>query len=278
VRGWWSEAVEGNTTQLNDEFDYHYEDLHRCKMRLIEVVPDKKVVWLVLDNYFKFTNDKTEWKGNTLSFEISQVGTQTQIQFTQLGLVPAYECFEICSDAWTNYIQNSLRSLIETGTGLPNGKGKPRTAHEVKVNAQDYHTNIAVNVSADAAFNAINDVAAWWSMHFEGAATKVEDTFTVTFGQTWMTMQVMELVPAQKVLWQVIDCHKHWLKDKKEWKGTWMIWELSTENGGTKIQFTHVGLVPGIECYNGCEKAWDFYIQESLLQLLRDGKGMPELK
>jgi hypothetical protein len=36
--------------------------------------------------------------------------------------------------------------------------------------------------------------------------------------------------------------------------------------------------VPGIECYNGCEKAWDFYIQESLLQLLNEGKGMPEKK
>ena len=55
VRGWWSEEIEGSTDKLNDEFTYHYQDVHRCKMKLTEVIPDKKVVWLVLDNYFNFT-------------------------------------------------------------------------------------------------------------------------------------------------------------------------------------------------------------------------------
>lgn len=59
-RGWWSEEIEGNTEKLNDEFNYHYKDVHRCKMKLAEVVPNKKVVWLVLDNYFSFTQDKSE--------------------------------------------------------------------------------------------------------------------------------------------------------------------------------------------------------------------------
>ena len=91
-------------------------------MKLIEVIPDKKVVWLVLDNYFKFTKDKSEWKGTKIIFEISQKDNKTQIRFTHLGLVPEYECFDICRDAWTNYIQNSLCSLITTGKGQPNGK------------------------------------------------------------------------------------------------------------------------------------------------------------
>ena len=75
-----------------------------------------------------------------------------------------------------------------------------------------------------------------------------------------------------------IDCYKHWLKDKKEWQGTTMSWEISAEKNGTQINFTHIGLVPGIECYNGCEKAWDFYVKQSLFQLLTEGKGIPELK
>ena len=104
VRGWWSEEIEGNTDQLNDVFKYHYEDVHRCEMKLIEVIPDKKVVWHVLDNYFKFTNDKSEWIGNKIIFDISEKNGKTQIVFTQEGLVPEYECFEICRDAWTNYI------------------------------------------------------------------------------------------------------------------------------------------------------------------------------
>jgi hypothetical protein len=126
VRGWWSEEIEGGTEKLNDEFAYHFEDIHQCKMKLIEVVPDKKVVWLVLDNYFKFTKDKSEWKGTKIIFEISQKDKKTALRMTHQGLVPEYECFEICLDAWTGYIQNSLRNLIVTGKGQPNGKEKPR--------------------------------------------------------------------------------------------------------------------------------------------------------
>lgn len=122
VRGWWSEEIEGGTAKLNDEFDYHYKDVHKCKMRLIEVIPNKKIVWLVLDNYFKFTEDKHEWKGNKIVFDITEKDNKTQLLFTQLGLVPEYECFNICSDAWSNYIKNSLRSLITTGKGQPNAK------------------------------------------------------------------------------------------------------------------------------------------------------------
>lgn len=132
-RGWWSEEIEGGTEKLNDEFDYHFEDIHLCKIKLVEVVPDKKVVWLVRDNYFKFTKDKTEWIGTKVIFDISQKDGKTELRMTHQGLVPEYECFEICHDAWTNYIQNSLRNLVVSGKGQPNGKEKPGTENEKKL-------------------------------------------------------------------------------------------------------------------------------------------------
>ena len=122
LRGWWSEDIEGDTDKPGGEFLYHYKDMHYCKMKLIELVPDQKVVWLVLDNYFKFTKDKSEWKGTKLVFIISQKDNQTEIRFTHEGLVPQYECYEVCREAWTNYITNSLRNLITTGKGQPNPK------------------------------------------------------------------------------------------------------------------------------------------------------------
>jgi hypothetical protein len=130
VRGWWSEEIEGNSEKAGDVFNYHYEDLHRCQMKLIEVVPNKKVVWLVVDNYFSFTKEEKEWKDTKVVFEISAVNGKTQLKLTHQGLVPEYECYDICKDGWTNYIQNSLRSLIATGKGKPNATGKPRTIHE----------------------------------------------------------------------------------------------------------------------------------------------------
>jgi hypothetical protein len=130
AREWWSEEIEGNTSMLNDEFNYHFEDLHRCKIRLIEVVPNKKVVWHVLENDFKFTKDKTEWVDTKISFEISRKGDKTQVVFTHHGLVPEYDCYLACREGWTNYIQDSLASLIRIGKGKPNSTGNPKTETE----------------------------------------------------------------------------------------------------------------------------------------------------
>jgi hypothetical protein len=135
VRGWWSEEIEGSTEKLDEEFKYHFEDVHHCKMKLIEVIPAEKIVWLVLENYFKFTKDKSEWTGTKIIFEIAKKENKTEVCFTHFGLVPEYECYDICKGAWTNYIQNSLDSLITTGKGQPNSTGKPQTEDERKLSS-----------------------------------------------------------------------------------------------------------------------------------------------
>jgi hypothetical protein len=123
-RGWWSEEIEGGTEQLGDEFTYRYEgdEVHKCRMKLTELIPGKKVAWQVLDNYFSFTEDKTEWIGTDVIFEISEKDDKTEVRFIHLGLVPEYECFNICSNAWGFYVNSSLRGLITTGKGQPNKK------------------------------------------------------------------------------------------------------------------------------------------------------------
>jgi hypothetical protein len=120
VRGWWSGEIEGGTDQLGDEFTYRYKDVHYSKHKITELIAGKKVVWQVLDSYLKFTEDKTEWNGTEVVFEISKNGSKTEIRFTHLGLVPTSECFGACSSAWGFYINGSLRSLIATGKGEPN--------------------------------------------------------------------------------------------------------------------------------------------------------------
>jgi len=133
VSGWWSEEVEGSTDKLNAVFNYHFEDVHRCKVKIIELVPGKKVVWEVMENYFKFTKDKSEWTGTKIIFDITTKDNKTQIRFTHQGLVPEYECFEVCREGWSNYINNSLHKLISTGKGQPNAAGKPQTEAEKQI-------------------------------------------------------------------------------------------------------------------------------------------------
>jgi hypothetical protein len=119
LRCWWSEDIEGDTANVGDECTHRYKDVHRCTLKLIERVPNRKVVWRILDNHFSFTKDKSEWKGTSLVFEVSTEGDKTKVHFTHRGLVPAYECFDMCSSAWDTLINVSLKALIATGKGRP---------------------------------------------------------------------------------------------------------------------------------------------------------------
>jgi len=117
VRDWWPGEIEGSTKKLNDEFIYRYKKIHYSKQKLVEVIPGKKVVWLVTDSRLNFVENKSEWTGTKIIFEISQKNNRTEVRFTHEGLVPQYECFDSCSNAWSDIIRNGLRSLITTGKG-----------------------------------------------------------------------------------------------------------------------------------------------------------------
>ncbi len=83
------------------------------------------------------------------------------------------------------------------------------------MNEQNYHCSITTNISAREAVENINHVSEWWTKNFEGNSEKLNDIFTVHFGETFATFQVIEVVPNKKIVWQVIDCYLDWLKDKK---------------------------------------------------------------
>lgn len=274
VRGWWSEEIEGSTDKLNEEWSYHYQDVHRCKMKIVELIPNRKVAWLVLDNFFIFTKDKNEWKGNKIIFEITEQENKTHLRFIQLGLVLEYECFDICQNAWSTYIQKSLYSLITTGTGHPNGKDKPQTENEKKLAAANFTTTFFVNESPEEVFNAINNVRGWWQGEIEGGTNKLNDEFTYRMNDIHFSKQkIAELIPNEKIVWHVTKSKLTFIERQDEWTGTEIIFEIAEINNKTQVRFTHIGLVPQFECYGGCSSAWSLLMQESLFSLITTGKG-----
>lgn len=119
VRGWWSEDVDGETTDVGDEFTFTDHVEHWCRFRLTEVTPARRVVWQVLDSRLDFVENRTEWTGTQVIFEITGTSDGTRLQFTHDGLRPTVECYKECSRGWDFYINQSLKSLITAGAGQP---------------------------------------------------------------------------------------------------------------------------------------------------------------
>jgi hypothetical protein len=93
----------------------------KMKGGVTELVPGKRAsggCWTP----FQLQRDEREWTGAEIRFDIARKRDQTEVCFAHLGLVPAYECFDVCSSAWSSYINGSVRRLIATGTGKPNPK------------------------------------------------------------------------------------------------------------------------------------------------------------
>ena len=119
VRGWWSGEIEGETAKLGAEFSYRYQNFHFSKQKVAEFIPGKKIVWHVIDSKLNFAKDQSEWTGTDIVFEISRKQGKTEVRFTHRGLVPKFECYGNCSNAWGTLINGNLRKLIATGKSQP---------------------------------------------------------------------------------------------------------------------------------------------------------------
>ncbi len=122
VREWWSglysEEIEGSSDKLNDEFTFRAGGgLHYSKQKLVEIIPNKKIVWLVTESELSFIGKKDEWTGTKLCFEFSEKGDNTEVRFTHVGLVPQIECYDNCSVAWSDYLEKFLAPLASNAKG-----------------------------------------------------------------------------------------------------------------------------------------------------------------
>ena len=118
VRVWWSGEIEGASNKQGDEFSYRSGNFHFSKQKAVEMVPNKRVVWLVTESTINFVSNKNEWTGTQIIFDITSQENQTKLTFTHQGLEPEIECFNACSNAWSKLIRQSLMSLITTGKGV----------------------------------------------------------------------------------------------------------------------------------------------------------------
>lgn len=113
---WWSgvyeETITGKSEQLNDEFGFKAGGgMHNTKQKLVELVPNEKIVWLVTASNLTFLSDPGEWMDTRICFDISARNNRTLVTFVHEGLVPGIECYDACSGGWTQYLERLEKKL-----------------------------------------------------------------------------------------------------------------------------------------------------------------------
>ena len=120
VTKWWSNDFEGYSSQLNDEFVIYHPNQHYSKQKLVEVVLNKKIVWLVTDStLYWLEKNMHEWSNTKMIFEISNTADKTILHFIHEGLVPEMECYTMCEKGWTMIIKSWLLHFLTNGTPSP---------------------------------------------------------------------------------------------------------------------------------------------------------------
>jgi len=145
------------------------------------------------------------------------------------------------------------------------------------VTNQHLSITVRVNQSPEAVFAAINDPRAWWGENIVGKTDRLGEEWTYRYKDMHRSRQkVVELLPGRRVAWEVLDSTLSFLRDKHEWTGTTIAFDLCPTEDGTEIRFTHVGLSPEVECFGICSDAWGGLIRGSLKSLIENGSGDPD--
>jgi uncharacterized protein YndB with AHSA1/START domain len=119
LRGWWTEDCDvatdvGGTIRLR--FGRTVKD-----MRIEHLDQSREVRWRCTAAHIAAAavSQKDEWVGTQIAFRLADAGAaRTRVEFEHVGLVPALQCYGLCSDGWDHYLR-SLQQFVATGEGTP---------------------------------------------------------------------------------------------------------------------------------------------------------------
>jgi hypothetical protein len=118
VPEWWGVTFTGRAEKQDDTFTIKMGGDSFFNLTVTELIPGKRVVWLVTDCNMPWYADKKEWANNKLIFDLNEHDGVTELKFTHEGLTPDVECYNDCEPGWTHWIKTSLFSYLTTGKGV----------------------------------------------------------------------------------------------------------------------------------------------------------------
>jgi len=142
---------------------------------------------------------------------------------------------------------------------------------------KDFNCSFLVEQTPQQVFEAIMNVRGWWSEKLEGNSLKIDDEFSYTHGSLhYSKHKLTEVIPYKRVVWLTLESKLTFVSQEEEWNGTRMIFEIVAKGVRTKLNITHEGLLPSLQCFKDCTNGWTYYLQNSLLLLITTGKGNPD--
>jgi hypothetical protein len=259
VPEWWGVTFSGDSEKQNDKFVVKMGGDSFFNFTITELIPGKRVVWLVTDCHMPWISDKKEWTNTKLIFDLSESKGGTMVNFTHEGLTPDIECYKLCEPGWSHWIRTSLLSYFTTGKG----QFKQRKMEKYSVSTE-------LPKPANVVFNHLIDLKKWWPEDFEGEDIKLNSEFILTVGEThYSKNKVVELIPNEKLVWLVTDSIRK--TDNFNWTGTKMIFELNPKGNNTELKFTYDGPVLENE-YERLVQICDMCMKEMFFNFVVNGK------
>ena len=112
VAGWWTRDTTGAGRSLNARFlTKEGKEIGAMDFELSTLEPNREVEW-------RFTAGPEEWLPTKATFELSEDGDTTIVNFGHRNWEEPVEVMAHCSMKWAVFLL-SLRQYVETGTGRP---------------------------------------------------------------------------------------------------------------------------------------------------------------
>lgn len=139
----------------------------------------------------------------------------------------------------------------------------------------DYTFTFEVPQEPPDVFGAVLNVRGWWSQRITGDTDRLGEFVYEVPGVHSARIRVTELVPARRVAWRVLENWFAFAPDVDEWAGSEIVFDIESSGGGSRMTFTHIGLTPELDCFDGCSVAWSRHALHSLSELISTGVGAP---
>jgi hypothetical protein len=118
----------------------------------------------------------------------------------------------------------------------------------------------------DQALITLDGLSGWWTTTTHGD-TNVGGVLQFRFGNGGFDMKVLEVQPAKRVQWQVVDGPEEWIDTK-------ISYDIRQDGDWTLIFFKHEGWKEPVDFMHHCSTKWAVFLL-SLKSLLETGKGAP---